>query len=166
MSNPFPHIPITPDSVRLLHNLEMLSVHILDNKESDEHARKCGAFLYVLGTAPHKADYVYFVLYQDLIPMHTELNDFYNTYIFNQRGDYAEQTLDNQIGSFRPYFMAFQEVFELINREHRHDPDWSPMIALLWTFYSSLFSASRRERLLAQTIRSLDTAAERREKHN
>jgi hypothetical protein len=166
MDNSFPRIPINTDNVRLLHYIEMLSVHILDDKNADEHARKCGAYLYILGTAPHKADFVYFVLYQDLIPFHTELNEFYNTYIYNQRGDYAEQTLENQIGSFRPYFMAFQEAFEIVNRERRHDPDWSPMIALLWTFYSSLFSASRRERLLAHAIHSMDTAAKRREEHN
>lgn len=162
----FPRIPLTTENVRLLHYIEMVSVHILDSDESDEHARKCGAFLYVLGTAPHKADYVYFVLYQDLIPFHVELNDFYNTYIYNQSTAYSEQILDNQIGSFRPYFPAFQEAFQIINEERRHNEDWVPLLALLWTFYCSLFSASRRERLLSSAIVSLESAPERREKHN
>jgi hypothetical protein len=144
----FPQIPDDNHSKILLETLTNISGSIMKDGPVDEHASKCAAFLYFMGTAPLLADYLYFRVHEETRDMCRHLSDHYNYYIHSQGEEYKLEILNKEVKSFGDYFNHFQLALYYIDLKSKEDKRWNPLSDLVWGFYCSLYSFRKCEEFL------------------
>ena len=158
----FPEIPRDNVTLGLLSSLKDLTLKISHNNmlEKDPELQKICGYLFVISDAPVNHPYAYFRFHEALKDESFKIGEYYNYYIFSQGQDYMLEVLNKEIGPFADYFNEFQVIMYGLNSLAKGNKAYDPFSNLLWGFYSSMYSSSRRKVFLQNAMDALQRFAD------